>query len=134
MRRFLSIDSTEAIEQQLADVGECDGVAARNAFQSDLPNQGAKKTVDCGGVSEIGAASKELLCGFADALVLQAALVVGAEGFIGRLDQHPAAPSLRIYVLAEGRFVLGCLGLWLEDEVGSRGTIRVWHRTRCFGS
>src|SRR5580704_2829347 len=86
-QRFLSIDSTEAIEQQLADVGECDGVAARNAFQSDLPNQGAKKTVDCGGVSEIGAASKELLGGFADALVLQAALVVGAEGFIGRLDQ-----------------------------------------------
>jgi hypothetical protein len=95
----------------LADVGECDGVAARNAFQSDLPDQGAEKTVDCGGVGEIGAASEELLRGFADALVLQAALVVGAKGFIGRLDQHTAAPSLGIYMLAERRFVLGCLGL-----------------------
>src|SRR5260370_37533127 len=121
-QRFLSIDSTEAIEQQLADIGERDGVAARNAFQSDMPDQGAKKTVDRRCVSEIRAASEEFLGGLADALVLQAALVGGAESSIRRLDQHAAAPSLGIYVLAKGRFVLRCWGLRLRRvEIGSWG-------------
>ena len=78
---LLSIDSAEAIEKQLADISERDGVAARDAFQSDLLNQISEKAIDRGGVAEVGDGGEEFGCGgFASALALQAALsMIGAE-------------------------------------------------------
>jgi hypothetical protein len=84
----------------LADIGERDGIAARNAFQSDLPDQGAKKTVDRGGVSKIGAASEELLSGFAYALVLALGMM-SAEGFFRAHDEHVAAAAGGVNMAAE---------------------------------
>lgn len=49
------MNRSEAIEQQLTDIGERDGIAAWNALQGDLPDQGAEKTVDGGAIAEIGA-------------------------------------------------------------------------------
>src|SRR5260370_34947645 len=107
-QRFLSIDSTEAIEQQLADIGERDGVAARNALQSDLPDQGAEKAIDRGGVSKIGAAGEELLGCFFFALLLQATLLVmDAEARCLGHDEHTAAMAASVDMAAElgfGRF------------------------------
>src|SRR5260370_31715307 len=140
-QRFLSIDSTEAIEQQLADIGERDGVAARNAFQSDLPDQGAKKTVDRRCVSEIRAASEEFLGGLADALVLALGMM-SAEGFFRGHDKHTAAMAASVDMAAELGFggfrmrpkrrPLRSLKNWLREPLPPCFLVRKCIRLYCF--
>ena len=117
------MNRSEAIEKQLTDIGERDGITARDALQRHLPDQGAEKTVDCGAIPEIGAGSKEFLSGFAYALVL-AQCVMGAEGpFPGR-DEHAATPTLGINMVTLGRLACLSLGLQLHGrEVGALGDV-----------
>jgi len=63
----LAVEGGEAVEEQLADVGLGDGVAAVDAFVSDLLEEIAEITIDGGGGGEI----------------LDAGEKFGGEGFVG---------------------------------------------------
>ncbi len=89
----LSIGRAEAIEQELTDVGECDGVAARDALQRNLPDESTEESINRFRVIELGSAGEKLGRGdFMSALALKPALLVaGAKIFMWTHDDHVAA-------------------------------------------
>ena len=108
------------LRKQLADISEGDGVAARDAFQSDLLDEVSEKAIDRGGVTEVADAGEKLGSGgFASALSLQAALsVMGAESCRGAHDEHTAAMTPSVDMTAEGRLIGFSLG---RDQAGAGG-------------
>ena len=101
----LAIEGGDAVEEELRDVGEGYGVAASDAFMSELLDEIAKEGVDATGGSEISDVVEELASG---GFVLAAprfhllANVMGAEGGVGIGGEHLAAPAFAVDVLAGG--------------------------------
>lgn len=80
-QRVFSIDGAEAIEKQLADISQSDGVTARDVLQGDLLDEISEKAIDRGSIAEVADAGEEFGGGgFASALGLQAALSVVDAG------------------------------------------------------
>jgi hypothetical protein len=101
----LAIEGGDAVEEELGDVGEGHGVAAADAFKSELLDEIAEEGVDATGGREISDVVKELVSG---GFVLEApgfhllANVMGAEGGAGIGGEHLAAPAFAVDVLAGG--------------------------------
>jgi hypothetical protein len=101
----LAIEGGDAVEEELGDVGEGDGVAASDAFMSELLDEIAEEGVDATGGSEISDVVEKLVGG---GFVLAApgfhllANVMGAEGGVGIGREHLASPAFAVDVLAGG--------------------------------
>jgi hypothetical protein len=123
---FLPIEGSEAIEKQLADISQGDGIAARDAFQGYLLYQGSQKAIDRTGVAEIADAGEKFGGGdFATGLSLEAALsVVGAEVCLDTHDEHAASPALCVDVTAKGGLIFFLLHLGLRVSRGEAGDRR----------
>jgi len=113
------IEGAEAVEKQLADTGERNGVVARDAFQGDLLHQVSQKAIDRAGVTEIADTGEKFGGGkLAPALSLETALsVVGAEVRLDAHDQHAASPTLCVDVTAKGGFLL-VFGVAIQPQRG----------------
>jgi hypothetical protein len=101
----LAVEGGEAVEEQLADVGLGDGVAAMDAFVSDLLEEIAEIAVDGSGGGEIlDAVEKFGGEGFVRLRRLGKALaqVVGAERVVIWGDEQTAAMAAGVDVTAVG--------------------------------
>lgn len=103
---LLAADGGKAVEEELADVGHGDGVAAGDAFVGELADEVAEEDVDGVGGGEVGDFAEEFSGdGFVVAALLLEAFagVVGAEFRIGTDGEHVAAASAGVGELADGR-------------------------------
>jgi hypothetical protein len=89
----LAIACAQTIEKQLADVGEGNGVATRDALQRDLPDESSEKSKDGFGVIQVLGAGEEFSRGgFTSELSSETALrVISAKLGGGIHYQHIAA-------------------------------------------
>ena len=137
---FAAVGGAKAIEQQLADVGEGDAIAARNALEGDLLQEIAEEAIDGGRVGEVCGRGEQFgRGGFGIALPVNGAMgVEGAKPFdfnarrrsaiggeVRRAgeDWHAAAMTASIGIAAQTSFGDGC---------GLGG--RVWHGKCAVGS
>jgi hypothetical protein len=101
----LAIERGDAVEEELGDVGEGNGVAASDAFVSELLDEIAEEGVDATGGREISDVVEEFVGG---GFVLAAprfhllANVMGAEGGVGISGEHLAASTFAVDVLTGG--------------------------------
>lgn len=99
----LTIEGGDAVEEELGDVGEGYGVAAGDAFMSELLDEIAEESVDATDGSKISDVVEESVGG---GFVLAApgfhllANVMGAEDRVGIGGEHLAASAFAIDVLA----------------------------------
>jgi hypothetical protein len=107
----LAVEGGKAVEEQLADIGLGDGVAAVDAFASDLLEEIAKVAIDGGGGREILDATEELV---GDGLVglerLGVALseVMGAERIVPLGKERAATVTAGVDVMTvRVRVILG---------------------------
>ena len=101
----LAIERGDAVEEELGDVGEGHGVAAGDAFVSELLDEIAEEGVDGTRGCEISDVVEEFVGGgfVLDAACLQLlADVVGTEGGAGISGEHLAASTFAVDVLAGG--------------------------------
>jgi len=104
----LLFDAGERVKEELAEVGEDGGVAARNAILSDGGEKFAEDEVDVSGSKEIAGEStgdfRAELMGFAELL-----FGAGVEGAERRMiaAKHAAAASVGELELAQGRVGAG---------------------------
>ena len=118
----LAMDSGEAIEEELRDIGKGQGVAAGDALVGELYNEIAEEEVNGVGIREVPDVVEEFVGG---SFMLEAtrlhllANVVGAEGGVGIRAKHTAAMTFAVDVLAR-RQSQG-LGLGLGDDRGREG-------------
>jgi hypothetical protein len=100
-----AIERGDAVEEELGDVGEGNGVAASDAFMSELLDEIAEEGVDATGGSKISDVVEEFVGG---GFVLEApgfhllANVMGAEGGVGISGEHLASSAFAVDVLAGG--------------------------------
>jgi hypothetical protein len=106
-----------AIQDELGDIGQGDGVAAGNAPESNHPGEIAEEAIDGGCVGKIGDRGEEFgASGLAGAVapeeflsmvgakvrrqVGQVTIGARAEGLLGRSDKHTAAVASGVDMLA----------------------------------
>ena len=79
-----------AIQDELGDIGQGDGVAARNAPEGDHLGEVAEEAIDRGRVAEVGDGGEEFGgSGLSGALAIaEAAGVEGAEAFGGNVQRR----------------------------------------------
>jgi hypothetical protein len=101
----LAIERGDAVEEELGDVGEGNGVAASNAFMRELLDEIAEEGVDATGGREISDVVEEFVGG---GFVLESprfhllANVMGAEDGVGISGEHLASSALAVDVLTGG--------------------------------